>query len=212
LFAFAPVEKTIIPEVVPVLDPLTVQFCTVLFEAPAMKRTVAALAAVLVLSIVSAFPPEFSPSITTPEAPFRSMSGPPIDPEIVRAAPPAGEIVTPLYDRAAGSAGVQHRGPPLGRIAADIDRDDALVVPVVDVSERRAERGVPRRADQATGGFELDGAAGQGLAGPRGGRGLPRGQTERQDDGEKKAERRDTGRSHVKILSGGIEEIHCQPS
>ena len=93
-----PVPKTIVPEAVPVVAPLIVQFRTVSPEASAMKRMVAAVAPVLVLSIVSAFPPLFRPSMTTLPAPFRSIRTPAMPPEIVRAAPPAGAIVTPVYD------------------------------------------------------------------------------------------------------------------
>src|SRR4051812_49071505 len=93
-----PVLKKIVPRVVAVLDPATVQFVTVLFEASAMNLIVLGVTARVVLTIERAFPPVFNPSIVTLSAPFRSISGPAIEPEIDRLAPPVGEIVIVVYE------------------------------------------------------------------------------------------------------------------
>jgi len=95
-----PVEKKMVPLVAPALDPLIVQFWTVLLVASAMKRIVVALVAETVFSRVSAFPPVFSPSMVTLSAPLRSTRGPVIGPLIIRAAPPTGVMRIEVYDAA----------------------------------------------------------------------------------------------------------------
>src|SRR5690242_3314726 len=83
-----PVEKKIVPTVVPIPEPLIVQFWIVLFFASLMKRMVVAVAFVLVLSIVNVPPP----LIETLSAPFKSIRFPAIVPEMVRV--PLGVIVS----------------------------------------------------------------------------------------------------------------------
>jgi hypothetical protein len=95
-----PVLKRIVPAAVAnveVDEPSTVAFVTVLFEASAIKRIVLepAVVPMVVLEIVSEFPPVFNPLIVTLSAPLRLINGLPaaIAPLIVLAAPPAGAIV-----------------------------------------------------------------------------------------------------------------------
>ncbi len=61
---------------------------------------VAEVAETVVFSIVKLFPPAFKPSIVRLSAPTRSIRGKPAvaAPDIVRAAPPAGDIVIDVYD------------------------------------------------------------------------------------------------------------------
>ena len=77
-------------------DPKIVEFVIVLFVAPPIKRIVAVplVAELVVLEIVSALPPLFKPLNVTLSAPLKSIIGVPavVAPEIVLAAPPAGEI------------------------------------------------------------------------------------------------------------------------
>src|SRR5438045_7359381 len=75
-----PVEKKIVPTAVPVPVPLILQFCTVLVFASLMNRMVVAVAALLVLSIVSVPPP----LMVTLSAPLKSIRLPAIAPEIDR--------------------------------------------------------------------------------------------------------------------------------
>ena len=79
-----PVPTRITPVV---LAPSTVQFCTVLFDASATIRIVAPAP---VFRINNAFPPELSPLMVTPSAPFKLINPVPLLPTIVRAAPPLG--------------------------------------------------------------------------------------------------------------------------
>jgi hypothetical protein len=95
-----PVLKITVPAMVAsveVDEPRMVVLVTVLFEASAMKRIVPdpVVVPIVVLESVSELPPVFKPLIVTLSAPFRSINGLPaaIAPEMVRAAPPAGEIV-----------------------------------------------------------------------------------------------------------------------
>jgi hypothetical protein len=79
-------------------EPRTVQFVTVSFCAPLMKRIVLVLAVAeaVVFEIVNELPPVLSPLIVTLSAPFKSINGLPatIAPEMLRAAPPEGRIST----------------------------------------------------------------------------------------------------------------------
>ena len=90
----AAVEKNTVPPIVLVPAPLTVQRVTVLLDASLINRMVEADAVALVLSIVSALPPLFNPSMVTLVAPLRSIRGLSSVPETVRAAPPEGWIET----------------------------------------------------------------------------------------------------------------------
>jgi hypothetical protein len=78
-----------------------VQFVTLSFVAPLMKRMVLVLAVAdtVVFDNVRLTPPELTPSIVTLSAPAKSISGLPaaIAPETVRA-PPAGAIRIEVYD------------------------------------------------------------------------------------------------------------------
>src|SRR3954469_8800622 len=88
-----PVLKKIAPPPVPDWAPWIVQFWMVLLLASAMKRMVlvAATAEPLLLAMVREFPAVFRPLIVTLSAPFRSMSGRPLNvPVMLRAAPPVG--------------------------------------------------------------------------------------------------------------------------
>ena len=58
-----------------------------------MNRIVLDVVPVLALESVREFPLAFKPSMVTLSAPLRSIKGPAMEPEIVRPAPPAGEIV-----------------------------------------------------------------------------------------------------------------------
>src|SRR6476660_1457070 len=91
-----PVEKKIVPTVVPVPDPLIVQFWTVLFWALLIKRIVVAATFVLVLSIVNVPPP----LMVTLSAPLKSIRLPAIAPEIVRV--PLGVMVRVDQEPATG--------------------------------------------------------------------------------------------------------------
>lgn len=78
----------------PTVDPVIVHLVIKLFVAPPINCIVEAAAFVLVLLIVRLFPPVFSPLIVTLSAPLRFIRAPAIEPDIVLAAPPDGEIVT----------------------------------------------------------------------------------------------------------------------
>ncbi len=102
-FPFPPLPAVLIKIVPPLVvspvveEPRMEQFVIVLPVASATKRIVDVplVPAVEVLEIVKEFPPLFRPLIVTLSAPFNwTRAAPEIDPEIVRAAPPAGEIVT----------------------------------------------------------------------------------------------------------------------
>src|SRR5581483_11498792 len=95
------VLKRIAPPAVPtatVDDPWMLEFFTMLFDAPLMKRIVLVPAVVPVFAFdrVSELPPVIKPSIVTLSAPFKSTSGVARFPEIVRAAPPLGAMVIPV--------------------------------------------------------------------------------------------------------------------
>jgi hypothetical protein len=80
-----------------VAEPSTEQFVIVLEVAPPMNLIVLVplAAETVVLEIIKALPPVFNPSNVTLSAPLRSIKGFPavVLPEIVRVAPPVGEIV-----------------------------------------------------------------------------------------------------------------------
>ena len=95
-----PVEKNILPPFVPTAilpDPNTEQFVMVLPVASAINRMVAVpdVADAVVLDIVNELPPVFNPLMVTLSAPLRLINGEPAvtAPEMVRAAPPDGEMV-----------------------------------------------------------------------------------------------------------------------
>lgn len=96
-----PVLKIIVPATVANVDvdePSIEQLVTVLFEASAINRIVPVPTVVpmVVLEIVSELPPVFSPLMVTLSAPLRLINGLPAAgaPVMVRAKPPAGDIVT----------------------------------------------------------------------------------------------------------------------
>src|SRR6266480_2602983 len=70
----------------PVDEPRTEQFVTVLLAAPLMKRIVLVVAPVSALEMVNELLPVFNPLTVTLSAPLRSMSAPAIVPAMVRAA------------------------------------------------------------------------------------------------------------------------------
>jgi hypothetical protein len=84
------------------LDPFIVQFWTVLFVASFMNWIVLAPAAADVFSIVSPFPPLFSPSINTLSAPFRLITGPPAIVPLTVHIPPDGDIVSDVHELTEG--------------------------------------------------------------------------------------------------------------
>ena len=92
----APVEKKIVPNAAPVVDPVMVQFWMVLLVALAMKRIVEAVMPVLVLLMMREFPEALRPLIVTLSAPFKSISGVFNEPETVR--PPLGVMVRLLQE------------------------------------------------------------------------------------------------------------------
>jgi hypothetical protein len=79
-----------------------VQLVIVLLVASAIKRIVdvRVVAEIVLFVIVNEFPPEFKPSKVTLSAPFKFIMGLPavVAPEIVRAAPPVGEITILVYN------------------------------------------------------------------------------------------------------------------
>ena len=91
----------IVPVDAPVAAPLIVAFWIVLLVASLMYRIVLVLAVALVceFEIVKPLPPVFKPLRVTLSAPLKSINGEPatIAPEIVRTAPPVGEIVTEVH-------------------------------------------------------------------------------------------------------------------
>lgn len=83
-------------------EPRIVELLIVLLVAPPIKRIVLVpeVPGDVVFEIVRLFPPVFKPLIVTLSAPLRSIIGLPavVAPEIVRAAPPAGDIEIEEYD------------------------------------------------------------------------------------------------------------------
>src|SRR6476659_1263642 len=84
------VLKRTLPPAVPtatVADPEIVEFLTVLFEAPLMKRIVLvpAIAPVLILEMTRELPPVLVPSIVRLLAPFKSIKGVARSPDTVLA-------------------------------------------------------------------------------------------------------------------------------
>ncbi len=74
----------------PVVEPVIVQFVTVLFLASSINLIAFVVAPVDVLEIVNEFPPVFKPSMVTLSAPLRLIKLPDIAPVIVLDAPPEG--------------------------------------------------------------------------------------------------------------------------
>jgi hypothetical protein len=78
-------------------EPNMLEFVIVLLVAPPINRIVEVtdVADTVVFAIVNAFPPVFKPLIVRSSAPLRSIMGNPAvaAPDIVRSAPPAGDIV-----------------------------------------------------------------------------------------------------------------------
>lgn len=94
LFPVTPaVENKTTPKVAEVADPKMVQLLTRLLMASELNRRVEVeIFPKSVFVIVNAFPPEFTPLITTLSAPFRSTKGPARAPVIVLKDPPEGVI------------------------------------------------------------------------------------------------------------------------
>ena len=92
------VLKKITPPLVPdenEAEPRIEALVIVLLVASPIKRTVLVVVVVpvLVFEIVREFPPVFNPSIVTLSAPLRSIRGEAKLPEMIRAAPAAGDIL-----------------------------------------------------------------------------------------------------------------------
>ena len=86
-----PVEKKMTPAIVLTVEPVTVQFVTVLFFASRINL-IALDTPNAVFEIVNEFPPVINPSIVTLSAPLRLIKCPTKAPDIVLEAPPDGLI------------------------------------------------------------------------------------------------------------------------
>lgn len=86
-------------------EPKILELVIVLLVAPPIKRIVLVpeVPGEVVLEMVNELPPVFKPSIVTLSAPLKSIIGLPlaVAPEIVRATPPAGDMVIVVHDAGA---------------------------------------------------------------------------------------------------------------